>query len=119
VLLRPLSLRSFLFKSRFFFSHLMIRLVEIIILVRNPQTQHQIWFFFLPLQNRPRVHRSFRTWILSSARVVVVPRVSRKEEEVLSQKYGVLRRKKIETFFRNEEKETFLRLTKTVSLCNN
>jgi len=72
----------------------MIRLVEIIILVRNPQTQHQIWFFFLPLQNRPRVHRSFRTWILSSARVVVVPRVSRKEEEVLSQKYGVLREKK-------------------------
>ncbi len=28
-------------------------------------------------------------------------------------------KKKIETFFRNEEKETFLRLTKTVSLCNN
>ena len=42
-----------------FFSHLFS-------LVRNLQTQHQIWFFFLSLQNRPRVHRSFRTWILSS-----------------------------------------------------
>ena len=41
-----------------FFSHLFS-------LVRNLQTQHQIWFFFLSLQNRPRVHRSFRMWILS------------------------------------------------------
>jgi len=67
VLLRSLPLRSFLFKSRFFFLYLMmIRLVEIIILVRNPRTQHQR-FFFLSLQNRPRVHRSFRMWILSSS----------------------------------------------------
>ena len=36
-----------------------------IILIRNPQTQHQR-FFFLCLQNRPRVHRAFRMWILSS-----------------------------------------------------
>jgi hypothetical protein len=36
-----LPLRSFLFKSRFFFLYLMIRL-EIIILVRNPQTQHVV-----------------------------------------------------------------------------
>ena len=68
LVLGPLPLRSFLNKIRFFFLYLMmIRLVEIIILVRNPRTQHQIWFFFLSLQNRPRVHRSFRMWILSSS----------------------------------------------------
>ena len=30
--------------------------------------EHQLWFFFLAcLQNRPRVHRSFRTWIYLSS----------------------------------------------------
>ena len=66
VSLRSLPLHSFLINSRFFFSHLMMIHLEIILLVRNPRTQHQR-FFFLTLQNRPRVHRSFRTWILSSA----------------------------------------------------
>ena len=44
--------------------------------------EHQIWFFFLAcLQNRPRVHRSFRTWIsffFDSCRVVLS--VSRREK---------------------------------------
>ena len=65
VLLRSLPLHSFLNKSRFFVLYLLICL-EIILLVRNPQTQHQR-FFSLTLQNRPRVHRSFRMWILSSS----------------------------------------------------
>ena len=65
LVLPSLPLRSFLNKSRFFFLYLLTRL-EIIILVGNPRTQHQR-FFFLSLQNRPRVHRSFRMWILSSS----------------------------------------------------
>jgi len=100
-LVPSLSLRSFPNSYLFFFFFLylmMIRLVEIIILVRNPRTQHQR-FFFLSLQNRPRVHRSFRMWILSSTHVVVVvPRVSRREEEVLSRKYSVSRKKKLRRF---------------------
>ena len=40
VLLRSLPLRSFLIKSRFFFLYLMMIHLEIILLVRNPQTQH-------------------------------------------------------------------------------
>ena len=75
VLLRSLSLRSFLNKSRFFFLYLVMICLEIIILVRNPQTQHRwlLFSFFFPLfsltthlQNRPRVHRALRVWILSS-----------------------------------------------------
>jgi hypothetical protein len=54
----------------------MICLVEII-LVRNPRTQHR-WLLFFHLQNRPRVHRSFRMWIFPSAAhsssFVVMPR---------------------------------------------
>ena len=71
LVLRSLPLHSFL-KRRFFFLYLLIRL-EIIILVRNPQTQHQrffflhFFFFSRHLQNRPRVHRALRMWILSSA----------------------------------------------------
>jgi len=73
LVLRSLPLRSFLNKSRFFFLYLLTRL-EIILLVRNPQTQHQRFFFFLHffffsrnLQNRLYVHRAFRMWILSSS----------------------------------------------------
>ena len=62
VLLRSLPLHSFLINSRFFFSYLMMIRLEIILLLRNPRAV----FFFLTLQNRPRVHRSFRMWILSS-----------------------------------------------------
>ena len=68
VSLRSLPLHSFLINSRFFFSHLMMIHLEIILLLRNPRAhKHHRGFFFLTLQNRPRVHRSFRTWILSSA----------------------------------------------------
>jgi len=76
--LPSLSLRSFLIKSRFFFLYLMMICFEIILLVGNPQTQHQRFFFFhffffisRNLQNRPRVHRSFRMWILSSSRGII------------------------------------------------
>ena len=67
VSLRSLPLHSFLSNSRFFFSHLMMIHLEIILLLRNPRAHKHHRFFFLTLQNRPRVHRSFRTWILSSA----------------------------------------------------
>ena len=67
VSLRSLPLHSFLIISRFFFSHLMMIHLEIILLLRNPRAHKHHRFFFLTLQNRPRVHRSFRTWILSSA----------------------------------------------------
>jgi hypothetical protein len=64
-------------KSRFFFLYLMMIRLEIIILVRNPRTQHR-WLLFFHLQNRPRVHRSFRMWIFPSAAhsssFVVMPR---------------------------------------------
>ena len=89
--LRSLSLRSFLFKSRFFFLFLMMICLEIIILVRNLQTQHQRFFFFhfffishiqtRHLQNRPRVHRALRMWILSSSHGIISIRL-REEEEV-------------------------------------
>ena len=46
--------------------------------------EHQIWFFFLAcLQNRPRVHRSFRTWIYLSSSTRVSRRsfsLSQREE---------------------------------------
>jgi hypothetical protein len=67
VSLRSLPLHSFLINSRFFFSHLTMIHLEIILLLRNPRAHKHHRFFFLTLQNRPRVHRSFRTWILSSA----------------------------------------------------
>jgi hypothetical protein len=56
----------------FFFLYLMMIRLEIVILIRNPQTQHRFFFFHFfffsrQLQNRPRVHRAFRMWILSSA----------------------------------------------------
>ena len=70
VSLRSLPLHSFLINSRFFFSHLMMIHLEIILLLRNPRAHKHHRFFFLTLQNRPRVHRSFRTWILSSARSI-------------------------------------------------
>ena len=70
VSLRSLPLHSFLINSRFFFSHLMMIHLEIILLLRNPRAHKHHRFFFLSLQNRPRVHRSFRTWILSSARSI-------------------------------------------------
>ena len=70
LVLRSFPLHSFLFKSRFFFLYLMMICLEIIIiLVRYPQTQHRegvLFSLFFSLQNRPRVHRSFRMWILSS-----------------------------------------------------
>ena len=76
VLLRSLSLRSSLFKSRFFFLYLMIRL-EIIILVRNPQTQHSFFslsFFSLLCGTRNHhrlyVYRAFRMFILSSRHLI-------------------------------------------------
>ena len=65
--LPSLSLRSFL-KSRFFFLYLMMIRLEIILLIRNPRTQHQRFFFLTYLQNRLYVHRSFRMWILSPRR---------------------------------------------------
>jgi hypothetical protein len=66
-LVPSLSLHSFLFKGRFFFLYLMMICLEIILLIiRNPRTQHQR-FFSLTLQNRPRVHRALRVWILSSS----------------------------------------------------
>ena len=76
VLLRSLPLRSFLFKSRFFFLYLMIRL-EIIILIRNPQTQHSFFslsFFSLLCGTRNHhrlyVYRAFRMFILSSRHLI-------------------------------------------------
>jgi hypothetical protein len=76
LVLRSLPLRSFLFKSRFFFLYLMIRL-EIIILVRNPQTQHSFFslsFFSLlhSTRNHHRlyVYRAFRMFILSSRHLI-------------------------------------------------
>ena len=63
MLLRSLSLHSFS-RSHLFFSYLFVHLI--IIIIRYSQTQH-LWFFFLSLQDRPRVHRSFRMWILSSS----------------------------------------------------
>ena len=91
LVLRSLSLRSFLFKSRFLFLFLMMICLEIIILVRNLQTQRQRFFFFhfffishiqtRHLQNRPRVHRALRMWILSSSHGIISIRL-REEEEV-------------------------------------
>ena len=66
LVLCSLPLHSFLFKSRFFFLYLMMICLEILRIIRNPQTQHQR-FFFLCLQNRPRVHRALRVWIFPSA----------------------------------------------------
>ena len=69
LVLPSLPLRSFLNKSRFFFLYLMMIRLEN---VRNSQTQHQrffflhFFFFSRHLQNRPRVHRALRMWILSS-----------------------------------------------------
>ena len=79
--------------------------------------EHQLWFFFLAcLQNRPRVHRSFRTWIsffFDSCRVVLS--VSRREKrEVLSfslvcstrrESSGTCGKKKIETFFEEKNRK--------------
>ena len=60
---------SLFFFFFFFFLYLMICLD----IIRNPRTHEHRFFFLACLQNRPRVHRSFRTWILSwSSRVVVV-----------------------------------------------
>ena len=78
LVLCSLPLHSFLFKSRFFFLYLMMIRLEIIILVRNPRTQHQR-FFFLSLQNRPRVHRAFRMWILSSSHGIISVRDFKRE----------------------------------------
>ena len=76
LVLRSLPLRSFLFKSRFFFLYLMIRL-EIIILIRNPQTQHSFFslsFFSLLCGTRNHhrlyVYRAFRMFILSSRHLI-------------------------------------------------
>jgi hypothetical protein len=99
VLLRSLPLRSFLFKSRFFFLYLMIRL-EIIILVRNPQTQHSFFslsFFSLlhSTRNHHRlyVYRAFRMFILSSRHLI-----KEREREEYSE-----RKKKLRRFAGNEE----------------
>ena len=85
-LVPSLPLRSFLDKIRFFFLYLMMIRLEIILLVRNPQTQHQRFFFFLHffffsrhLQNRPRVHRAFRMWILSSSHSIISVRDFKRE----------------------------------------
>ena len=67
VLLRSLPLHSFLINSRFFFLYLMMIHLEIILLLRNPRAHKHHRFFSLTLQNRPRVHRAFRMWILSSS----------------------------------------------------
>ena len=89
-----LSLRSFpnsyLFFSFFyslffvFFLYLKIIRLETNLLIRNPQTQHQRFFFFSRhLQNRPRVHRAFRMWTLSSHSIILIRiRDFRGEEEV-------------------------------------
>ncbi len=87
LVLRSLPLRSFLIKSRFFFLYLMMICFEIILLLRNPQTQHQRFFFLLHffffisrhLQNRPRVHRAFRMWILSSSHGIISARDFKRE----------------------------------------
>jgi hypothetical protein len=52
VLLRSLSLHSF--SRRRYFSYLIFLdiKIDLIFVLRNPQTQHQIWYFFLSLQNR-------------------------------------------------------------------
>ena len=85
-LVPSLPLRSFLNKSRFFFLYLIMICLEILLLVRNPQTQHQRFFFYLHfffisrhLQNRPRVHRSFRMWILSSSHSIISMRDFKRE----------------------------------------
>ena len=77
VLLGFLSLHSFSRRRRHFFSYLLLLedFKNDFILVRNLQTQHRLFFLFFfcsriqtrHLQNRPRVHRSFRMWILSSS----------------------------------------------------
>ena len=93
-----LSLRSFpnsylffsFFYSLFFVFFLYLKMIrlETILLVRNPQTLHQRFFFFSRhLQNRPRVHRAFRMWTLSSHSIILIRiRDFRGEEEVDS--YG-------------------------------
>jgi hypothetical protein len=130
-LLPSLSLRSFpnsylffvfflfvLFFFFFFFLYLMmIRLVEIIILVRNPQTRHQRFFFSRHLQNRPRVHRSFRMWILSSAHVVDVPRVSRREEVLSKRIFVYLRGEKKLRRFSGTKKKSFVFVCLTKNFC--
>ena len=84
LVLPSLPLRSFLNKSRFFFLYLMMIRLEN---VRNSQTQHQrffflhFFFFSRHLQNRPRVHRALRMWILSSSHGIISIRL-REEEEV-------------------------------------
>ena len=130
-LVPSLSLRSFpnsylffvfflfvLFFFFFFFLYLMmIRLVEIIILVRNPQTRHQRFFFSRHLQNRPRVHRSFRMWILSSAHVVDVPRVSRREEVLSKRIFVYLRGEKNLRRFSGTKKKSFVFVCLTKNFC--
>ena len=73
LVLPSLSLRSFS-NSHLFFSYLFVHLI----LIRYSQTEQHLRFFLLfaspllsitprHLQNRPRIFRSFRMWILSSS----------------------------------------------------
>ena len=83
LVLRSLSLHSFLIKSRFFFSYLLLLdFKNDFNLVRNLQTQHRFFFFHFffccsriqtrHLQNCPRVHRALRMWILPSHVIIII-----------------------------------------------
>ena len=77
-LVPSLSLRSFS-NSHLFFSYLFVHLIPINLIIRYSQTEQHLRFFFfllfsspllqnnITLQNRPRIFRSFRIWILSSS----------------------------------------------------
>ena len=77
-LVRSLPLPSL--RRRLFFSYLLLLdFKNDFILVRNLQTQHRFFFFHFfffisrpPLQNRPRVHRALRMWILSSHVIISI-----------------------------------------------
>ena len=79
-------------RRRFFSYLLLLDFKNDFVLVRNLQTQHRCWllffffffFFFISrnLQNRPRVHRAFRMWILSSHGIISIRDFKRESYEV-------------------------------------
>ena len=78
LVLPSLSLRSFS-NSHLFFSYLFVHLILINLIIRYSQTEQHLRFFFfllfsspllqnnINLQNRPRIFRSLRIWVLSSS----------------------------------------------------
>ena len=89
IALVPSLLLPSLRRRRFFSYLLLLDFKSDFFLVRNPQTQHQRFFFFhffsisRHFQNRPRVvRRSFRTWIFPSRSIIRTRDFKRESREV-------------------------------------